>query len=682
LLYSPAVVSQELTAGFGTLSLRLYTELSVQDWHWNPSGLFSAGTEGYWTSSATPTSSEIVDSYGYVLPHRGSTRDQGDDNGYSRIDDGDPNTYWKSDPYLASQYTGDPDSAHPQWAVIDLDDVHEVDGIRISWSNPFATHFRVQYWLGDNARQMPSGTYLQPGGVVTGYDTVDAIVDQTHGAWHDFSRGVVSGGTGGSPLLRLSGTPIQTHWVRILMDASSNTCDSHGSADPRDCVGYAIQDVSLGLIDAAGQLHDLVRHTLCGGDPTRTDGEPHQTSIYVSSEDPWHRAVDRVKQDQDQPGLDIVSRSGLSRGLPLMYPVPLFYSTPQNAANEVRYLEARGYPIGYIEMGEEVDGQYAMPEDYAALYVEFADAIHLVDPKVKVGGPVFEGVNIDTPIWADASGDGRWFHRFLKYLAAHGHMGDLAFMSYEHYPFHGCDQDGRLYEDLIQEPALVGSIVRMWRADGLPAGVPTFMTEDNFANDGGPVPKQLEGALWMSDWIASALADGVSGVNYYQIEAEPTDFGRRCNRYGGYGVFLVDDHYRILAKTSQFWAARMLTSQWFAAGDVPQGVYGASSDLGSNDVTSYAVRRPDGSWSVMLVNKESVARDVRVVFNGSGGSVRRFAGTVSVSTWGATQYQWSGKKLVPPSPDSGIAMSTALGGAGATFRLPPESIVVLRGKIE
>ena len=51
--------------------------------------------------------------------------------------------------------------------------------------------------------------------------------------------------------------------------------------------------------------------------------------------------------------------------------------------------------IGYIEMGEEPDGKHAMPEDYAALYLQWATAIHKVDPKLKLGGPIFEGVNED-----------------------------------------------------------------------------------------------------------------------------------------------------------------------------------------------------------------------------------------------------------------------------------------------
>ena len=673
LLYSPDRVKQMLEAGFGTLSLRLYTELSVQDWHWNTAGTFSDGDRGYWTSSGSPTAREIVDSFGYTLPHRGSTRDQGDDNGYSRIDDGDPSTYWKSNPYLASHFTGEPDSAHPQWAVINLEGMHEVDGIRIAWANPYATHYAVQYWVGNGQRSMRNGTYLQPGGVITGYDLVDAIIDQTHGAWRNFPNGVVSGGAGSSSLLRLSATPVQTHWVRVLMDASSNTCDTHGSADVRNCVGYAISDISLGLIDSAGQLDDLIRHTTCGGNPQRPGCAPHQTSIFVSSEDPWHSQADRVKQDQDQPGLDIVSRSPITRGLPVMYPVPLFYSTPQNAANEVRYLEARHYSIGYIEMGEEVDGQYAMPEDYAELYIQFAKAIHKVDPRVKVGGPVFEGVNIDVPIWADTSGDVRWFHRFLLYLKAHGHLNDLAFMSYEHYPFVGCDQGGALYEDLVQEPSIVKHITDMWHADGLPKGVPMFMTEDNFANDGGPVPKQLAGALWMADWIGSSLADGVAGVNYYKYEVEPTERKRECNKYGSYGVFIVDDNFRILAKAAQFYATRMLTHEWFAFGDTPQGIYPSSTDLGSRDLTSYVVKRPDGTWAIMLVNKAPAAYDVRVSLGGA-----HFSGPVMTATFGTKQYYWSGDKLAPPERDLGIAYGSA---AGPIYEIPAESITILRGKI-
>ncbi len=72
-----------------------------------------------------------------------------------------------------------------------------------------------------------------------------------------------------------------------------------------------------------------------------------------------------------------------------MVPIAMIYSTPEDAAAQIRYLEARHYPISYVEMGEEPDGHYMLPEDYAALYLQFAEAIHKVDPSIKLGGSIF-----------------------------------------------------------------------------------------------------------------------------------------------------------------------------------------------------------------------------------------------------------------------------------------------------
>ena len=67
-------------------------------------------------------------------------------------------------------------------------------------------------------------------------------------------------------------------------------------------------------------------------------------------------------------------------------------------------------------MGEEPDGQYFAPEDYATLYLQWATALHKVDAKLKLGGPVFEGVSEDIKFWANAAGETSWFKRFLAYF--------------------------------------------------------------------------------------------------------------------------------------------------------------------------------------------------------------------------------------------------------------------------
>ena len=77
--------------------------------------------------------------------------------------------------------------------------------------------------------------------------------------------------------------------------------------------------------------------------------------IYTSSTDPWHRAID-LDPKTEQPGFDLVFGSGLTNNLPVLMPVGLLYDTPENAAAEIRFLKARGYPVRQIEMGEEPDG--------------------------------------------------------------------------------------------------------------------------------------------------------------------------------------------------------------------------------------------------------------------------------------------------------------------------------------
>ena len=54
--------------------------------------------------------------------------------------------------------------------------------------------------------------------------------------------------------------------------------------------------------------------------------------------------------------------SGATRGPPAMVPVAMAHDTPDNAAAEIAHLKARGYPVSYVEMGEEADGQYCCPK--------------------------------------------------------------------------------------------------------------------------------------------------------------------------------------------------------------------------------------------------------------------------------------------------------------------------------
>lgn len=669
-LLSQPAVAKVLSAGWQTVSYRQNTELLVEAWHWNPEGTWSDPKgEGYFTGS-TALGKPIHLSYGYALPHRGFTRNDGTGNaGFSRITDGDPNTYWKSNPYLTERFTGEPDATHPQWIVVDLSSPQKLDTIRIAWAAPFAKQYLVQYWTGD-----------------------DPIKSGTHGVWQTFPKGIVTDGKGGTATLSLVSEPIAVRYLRIWMTESSNTCDSHGAADPRNCVGFAINEIYLGTTTPDGALHDLIRHA----------PDQEQTTTSCSSVDPWHAPSDLGTTRQAQIGFDLFYSSGITRGLPAMIPIALIYGTPEDAVAEITYLKKRNYPISYVEMGEEADGQYMLPEDYAALYLQFADALHRLDPSLKLGGPSFQSVNKDIEVWPDASGEVSWVRRFVKYLNARHRIGDLAFFSSEHYPLEPCKLT---WASLYDEPDLVTHITQTWRQDGLPSGIPVFITESNLAWADSETFLDIFGGLWLADYVGSFLNAGGNALYYFDYLPIPMEHG--CNDSPGtIGMFSLDPDYQIRQPLSQFFASQLINTEWVQSGSGIHQMFPARADLddgaGHALVTVYALQRPDGQWSLLVVNRDqNNSHEVRVHFRDNAAkSTSVFRGDVDMITFGSEQYQWhpahtifmahsehdydTGVQTDKPGkadPDGPPLASKIHAGDGTVFTLPKASVTVLRGKI-
>jgi hypothetical protein len=656
--FQPDQIKKVLSAGWGVISYRQNTDLFVQAWHWNPKGSWSdpAG-KGYFTGDSTPTKEMIRHSYGYQLRHRGFTRNGGTEfDGFSRLNDGDLQTYWKSNPYLTKELTGEDDALHPQWVVIALDKKESINAIRIAWAEPYARDYQVQYWAGDG----------------------DAMDEQDKGSWKAFASGTVTDATALPTTLRLDSAPVPTKYVRVLMTRSSNTCDTHGSADRRNCLGFAIRELYLGTMNDKREFKDLLHHS----------PDQKQTLTLCSSVDPWHEpsdlyvAPDRMESG-DQPGFDLFFTSGITRGLPAIVPVAMLYSTPEDAAAQMSYIKQRGHPVSYVEMGEEPDGQYMQPEDYATLYLQFATAIHRVDPNLKLGGPVFEGVTEDIKVWPDAQGRTSWLGRFLDYLKAHGRLQDLAFMSFEHYPYDGCETP---WKNLYQEPELITHIMKVWRDDGLPPGIPLLDTETN--DHGGEAAVDIFGALWLADSFGGFLTAGGKSTHYYHALSYSPPHPACANSWGTYHMFMVDEHYQIQQPTAQFFAAQLMTQEWAQPTDAEHRLYTAASDVKDSEghvlVTAYALQRPDGQWSLMLINKDhDNLHQIHIVFhNADGNQVQSLVGPVTMITFGKAQYQWHpDRKKGHADPDGPPATSTLVGDESTQYTLPAASVTVVRGKL-
>jgi hypothetical protein len=473
-------------------------------------------------------------------------------------------------------------------------------------------------------------------------------------------------------MLSLNPSPMAVRYLRISMSESSNTCD-HGSSDRRNCVGYAIREIYLGTLSADGKFHDLVRHT----------ADPDQTTTYCSSVDPWHEPTG-IEDKGDQVGMDLFYTSGYTRGLPAMVPVAMLYGTPEDSANQIAYLKTRGYPISYIEMGEEPDGQFMLPEDYGALYLQWATALHKVDPSLKLGGPIFEGVNEDIQVWPDAQGRSSWLGRFISYLKSHNRLQDLAFMSFEHYPFEPCKIQ---WSNLYDEPTLISHILQVWRDDGVPPNVPMFITELNIAWNSGESFVDNFGSLWLADFVGSFLTAGGNGLYYFHYI--PERLGHGCgSSMGTFGMFNVDRNYQITQPIAQYFASQLINLEWVQPGKGKHQVFPASADMidpvGHNLVTAYAVQRPDGKWALMIINKDQEnEHSIRLSFHDESTKADSlFAGPVDMITFGSAQYRWN------PEPDGGranpdgpAARSQIMAGPATTYTLPKASVTVLRGEI-
>ena len=645
-VYTPHIIQEALSAGWGPITYRTNTELRMAAWHWTENGTWSdpAHRRGYFTGS-TDLKEPIRYILAYALPHRGFAT-SGD-----RPVQGPNLTYWKSNPYLTRQFTGESDTLLPQWVVVDLQAEKPVSAVRIAWASPYAKTYQMEYWIGTDALDFDGGP---------------------KGEWKVFPSGALKNVSGGTVTLKLTDAPVSTRYLRILMTESSNTCDEHGSADVRNCVGYAIQHIEAGTQDANGAFVEVTKNP-----------DEELTTYTASSIDPWHSAGDVNNSGNYQhTGFDLFFTSGLTNNLPAMIPVTMLYGTPDDAAAQIAYLEKRGYPIGYVEMGEEPDGKHAMPEDYAALYLQWARALHRVDPKLRLGGPVFEGVNEDIRVWPDAQGRTSWMGRFVDYLKAHGRLADLAFVSFEHYPFDPCDIT---WKSLYSEPRLMKHILQVWRDDGVPSNVPLMVTESHVSwSLTGPMTT-IFGGLWLADNIGSFFEGG--GAAFYHSPIQPQGVRNTCLGWASWSNFVSDETYDIKGYTSTYWAAHMINLEWVQHRAGLHQMFPSSTDItdaeGNLLVTSYAVHRPDGNWSLLLVNRdETNSHTVRVVFDDSKHKRNTsFSGPVTFVTFGSEQYVWiNDGPNSHPDPDH-PPVATLLQGPPATFTLPKASITVLRGRV-
>jgi hypothetical protein len=652
--YSPANIKTMAGAPYRKLAYRLRTELGIEAWHWNGTGSWSdaAKKEGYWTSSDT-AKKPLLKSYGYKLPRRGNTMDQAGNNGYSRLDDGDEDTFWKSNPYLDAHFTGEDNARYPQWVIIDLGKRCNVDALRILWGEPYATRYEVQYWDGEDTEEF---NHLN------------------EGVWRPFTHGRVQEGKGGDTLLRLEDAQISVRIVRILLSASSGTAAR--SEDVRDRLGYAIRELYMGTLDGQGELKDCIRHGITN---------KKQTLMAVSSTDPWHRAKDR-NPNSAHPGFDRILASDLGRGNPILTPVAMLYDTPENAAAEIRFLKSRGFPMNQIELGEEPDGQAVSPEHYGALYLQFAKVIHGIDPALLTGGPCFQSEVDGYHATVDERGEHSWLKRFFDYLRERKRLDDFGFFSFEWYPFDEvCHPPA---EQLKAQTSLMKEAFVRLEKEGVPRNIPWLLGEYGYSSFAGRPEVELPGAVLNAEIVAQFLTLGGTTAYFYGLEPnEPIrelDCLQPDRLWGNLMMFQAGPNGKAKWRLPAYYGAKMLVEEWAEPTKAPHQLFRAAVMEGegvAHDVSAYVVHRPDNHWAVLVLNKSEERLGLgQVRFDGVGTEGRTWSGPLEVVQYSPKQYTWkpNGAKGHPTQSDPPERFHLATGLASGIM-LPPMSLTVLRG---
>jgi len=319
------------------------------------------------------------------------------------------------------------------------------------------------------------------------------------------------------------------------------------------------------------------------------------------------------------------------------------------------YARKRGISVSRLELGEEPDGQRVDPRDFGALYAQTARLIRTADPKAVMGGPSFVTLDADGRDDQTYRFDKRWWIRdFLRELNCRGEGNSFRFLSFEWYPF-----DDMQESDARQLPRSRAMLERTLRRYGS-LGLPLVIGEYNYSVFPCRQEVDLSGGLLNAEIAAQFSArEGpsptITGTNRtgWRTPADPGNQLMLLNT--GASHTPVATFHALRLPPVRGWIRRV-------------GVTACcrSPPRGRGFLEAWAIRRPDGASSLLLINKAD--HPVTVVVHGMKASV--------VSLYGSGQYLWQtdGPKG-HPSRNLPPATSPCIGDA---VTLPAFTLAVIR----
>ena len=359
--------------------------------------------------------------------------------------------------------------------------------------------------------------------------------------------------------------------------------------------------------------------------------------------------------------------------------------TPEEAAGWVRYANVTNdYGVRYWEIGNECYGNWehdthAAPNDpstYATEARACIAAMKAVDPSIKVGVVALNGEDsafvryTDHPARNPRTGVAHtgWTPVMLATLAQLGVTPDfLIFHSYAQNP--GNESDAGLLQSAASWSGFAADLRRQLLDYLGPNGanVELLVTENNSVSyNPGKQTTSLVNGLYLADSVGQLLQTEFNALLWWDLSNgplagnnnSPSLFGWR--KYGDYGILSPDHSQRY----PTYYAMRLLTE--FARGG--EQVVEARSD--DDLLACYAVKRPDGSLALLVVNK-SPTSGFKVSFTFSGFAP---AATGTAYSYGIPQDRAA--RTGNGSPDV-VRRSFEIHGRALTYKVARYSMTVL-----
>jgi hypothetical protein len=319
-------------------------------------------------------------------------------------------------------------------------------------------------------------------------------------------------------------------------------------------------------------------------------------------------------------GIDRLSAALRMLGWKVIWGLNLAHGTAEEAAQEAAYVAAAtGTNLLAFQIGNEPDGfgrwtgVRAATYDAAAFLAEwqrFHQAIRARVPQARFAGPDVA----DKTDWVAA-------------LAGQRPAG-LALLTHHYYADGPAGAPHVALERLLHSGERLAPMLEKLAYEGRTYALPYRIAETNsIYNEGQPgVSDTLGAALWGLDLMFEAAAAGAAGVNFHG--------GGHNLRPGSEKAYTP-----IVRSNGRYRAAPVYYGMLAFAYAVRGTLLPARFASGSKDCKAFAVRAPEGSLQVCLINKDFV-RGTRVTINAghsfAASSIMRLAGPAVDATGGIT----------------------------------------------